>query len=121
MTVNDDDTNAAATGAPAITGFPQVGQTLTAGTSGIADTDGLTGVSYAYQWIRTDSGTDTDIANATSSTYDLTAADQGKTVKVKVSFTDDKGNDEELTSTATGTVVASGPRLRPRATPGARP
>ena len=42
--------NNAATGAPAISGFPQVGQTLTAGTGGIADTDGLTGVTYTYQW-----------------------------------------------------------------------
>ena len=73
MTVNDDDTNNVATGAPAITGFPQVGQTLTAGTSGIADTDGLTSVSYSYQWIRTDAGTDTDIASATNSTYELAA------------------------------------------------
>ena len=86
VTVNDDDTNNVATGAPAITGFPQVGQTLTAGTSGIADTDGLTSVSYSYQWIRTDSGTDTDIASATNSTYVLTQADSAKTVKVKVTF-----------------------------------
>ena len=109
VTVNDDDTNNVATGAPAITGFPQVGQTLTAGTSGIADTDGLTSVSYSYQWIRTDSGTDTDIASATSSTYELTQADSAKTVKVKVTFQDDIGHDETLTSAASGTVQAAAP------------
>ena len=109
VTVNDDDTNNVATGAPAITGFPQVGQTLTAGTSGIADTDGLTSVSYSYQWIRTDSGTDTDIASATNSTYELTQADSAKTVKVKVTFQDDIGHDETLTSAASGTVQAAAP------------
>ena len=31
----------------------------------------------------------------------------GKTIKVRVTFTDDAGNDESRTSTATGTVVAA--------------
>ena len=30
----------------------QVGETLTADTTGIADADGLTNVSYSYQWTR---------------------------------------------------------------------
>ena len=41
--------NSPATGAPTISGTPQVDQTLTAGTSDIADEDGLTKVSYSYQ------------------------------------------------------------------------
>ena len=45
------ETNNAATDAPAIDGTAQVGQTLTASTSGIADSDGLNNVSYDYQWI----------------------------------------------------------------------
>ena len=81
--------NTPATGAPAITGTAQVGQTLTAVTTGIMDDDGLTNVSYAYQWIRVDGGTDADISGATSITYTLVAADLGTTIKVKVSFTDD--------------------------------
>ena len=32
--------------------------------------------------------------------YTLVAADEGKRIKVKVTFTDDAGNDEELTSDA---------------------
>ena len=44
--------NTPATGAPTITGTAQVGQTLTAGTTAIVDADGLTSVSYTYQWIR---------------------------------------------------------------------
>ena len=98
--------NNAATGVPTITGTAQVGQTLTADTSGIVDADGLDDVSYSYQWIRSDEGTDSDIAGATGSTYVLVRTDQGKTVKVNVSFTDDRNNQESLTSTATTTVAA---------------
>ena len=79
--------NTPATGAPTITGTAQVGQTLTAGTAAIMDADGLTSVSYTYQWIRTAAGVDTNISGATASTYTLAAADQGTTVKVTVSFT----------------------------------
>ena len=80
--------NTPATGAPAITGAAQVGQTLTAGTTAIMDADGLNSVNYMYQWIRVD-GTDADISGATSITYTLVGADLGKTIKVTVSFTDD--------------------------------
>ena len=81
--------NTLATGAPAITGAAQVGQTLTAGTTAIMDANGLTSVSYTYQWIRTATGVDTNISGATASTYTLVAADLGTTIKVTVSFTDD--------------------------------
>ena len=99
-------TNYPATGAPTITGSAQVGQTLTAATSGIMDTDGLTSPTFSYQWIRVN-GTEADISGATSSTYTLVDADQGKTIKVRVSFTDDAGNPETLTSAATATVAAA--------------
>ena len=100
--------NTLATGAPTITGTAQVGQTLTAATTAIMDADGLTSVSYTYQWIRvaTDN-TETNISSATASTYTLVAADQGTTVKVTVSFTDDANNPETLTSAATATVSAA--------------
>ena len=90
-----------ATGAPTITGTAQVGQTLTAGTTAIRDADGLTTPGYTYQWIRVDDNTETNISGATASTYTLVAADQGKTIKVTVSFTDDAGYAETLTSAAT--------------------
>ena len=99
--------NNPATGAPAITGTAQVGETLTANTSGIADTDGLSNASFSYQWIRNDGSADTDIQDATGSTYTLTTADEGKAVKVRVSFTDDAGNAETLTSAATDAVAAA--------------
>ena len=99
--------NSPATGAPTITGTARVGETLTADTSGIADADGLTNVTYGYQWIRNDGSSDTDIAGAADSTYTLEAADAGGTVKVRVSFTDDADNEESLTSAATATVDAA--------------
>ena len=100
--------NNPATGAPTITGTATVGQTLMAVTTGIMDADGLSSVTYAYQWIRVDTdSTETDISGATSSTYTLVADDQGKTIKVKVSFTDDDGNSETLTSTTTAAVAAN--------------
>ena len=96
--------NSPATGAPTISGTAQVGETLTADTSGIADADGLTNVAYSYQWVANGGTSDTDIAGATDSTYILVAADAGRTIKVQVSFTDDAANAESLTSAATATV-----------------
>ena len=84
-----------------------MGETLTADTSGIADDDGLTKVTYSYQWIRNDGTSDTDITGAADSTYTLAADDEGKTIKARVSFTDDAGNRETLTSTETVAVTAA--------------
>ena len=101
--------NTAATGAPAINGTPQVGVTLTADVSGITDADGLTGVSYSYQWIANNGTADTNLQDATASAYTPSVSDVGKTIKVKVSFTDDAGHDESLTSVATTAVAATAP------------
>ena len=109
----------AATGQPAISGTAQVGQMLTATTSGITDPDGNTkaengdaGYAYTYQWVRVDGGTDSEISGETSNAYTLMADDIGKTVKVKVSFTDDANNDEgPLISDAypsSGTIATAG-------------
>ena len=95
-----------ATGAPTITGTAQVGQTLTAVTTGITDADGLISATYTYQWIQVN-GTAADIAGENSSTYTLVGADLGKAIKVKVSFTDDASNAETRTSAATATVTAA--------------
>ena len=102
-----DGDNSQATGAPAITGTVQVGETLTADTSGIADEDGLSNAAFNYQWISNDGTSDTDITGATNADYTLADADEGKTVKVQVSFTDDANNQETLTSAATDAVAAA--------------
>ena len=99
----DTSDNSPATGLPTISGTAQVGETLTANTSGVADADGLGNVQYEYQWLADDS----DISGATNTTYTPVAADEGKAVKVRVSFADDAGNEETLTSEATDAVAAA--------------
>ena len=60
-------------------------------------------MAYAYQW----SAAAVNISGATGSTYTLATTDQAKAMKVTVSFTDDAGNAESLTSAATGPVAAA--------------
>ena len=96
--------NTPATGTPTISGTTQVGQTLTASVSNIADEDGLNNASFSYQWIANDGTSDANISGATDAAYTLVEADAGKTIKVRVSFTDDAGNQETLTSAATATI-----------------
>ena len=96
--------NSPAMGTPTISGKVQVGETLRADTADIEDADGVGHASFSYQWIANDGSTDTDIPGATGASYTLVAADAGKTIKVRVSFTDDAGNEETLTITAAGAV-----------------
>ena len=97
--------NRPATGAPAITGTPQAGETLTASTAGIADADGLSNAVFTYQWMSNDGGAAADVAGATGASYTLADADVGKRVSVRVSFTDDAGYRETLTSAPTAAVL----------------
>ena len=53
---------------------------------------------FEYRWLADDA----DIAGATNSSYALTDSDVGKIFRVRVSFTDDNGNRETLTSPAHG-------------------
>ena len=93
--------NNPAAGGPGIYGSPRAGQTLTANTSGIQDQDGMTDAVFAYQWLSNDAA----IESATASTYTVAAADVGKALKVRVTFTDDAGSSESLTSAATAAVA----------------
>ena len=94
--------NTAAAGQPTITGTPQVGQVLTADTSQVTDVDGLLSASYLYQW----TAGDVNILSATRQSYTLDDSDLAKTIKVTVSFNDDRSNPETLTSAATEPVAA---------------
>ena len=102
LVVPGPPSNSVATGAPTISGTAQVGETLTANTSGISDADGLASAAFSYQWLADDA----DISGATGNTYSVSDGDVGKTINVRVSFTDDAGNDEALTSAATAAVTA---------------
>ena len=94
--------NSAATGQPTISGTVQVGEELTVDTSDIADANGLDNATFSYQWL----ADDTAIEGATGARYTLTDDEEGKTIKVRVSFTDDAGYAETLTSAATAAVAA---------------
>ncbi len=109
-----------ATGAPAISGPARVGGTLTADTDGILDADGkamaesgAADFAYSYRWVRVDSdgmGNPAGVGSDRDS-YVLTAADAGSRIKVTVSYTDDAGNAEALTSVAyppSGAIRAAG-------------
>ena len=99
LTITDDDTpNRLATGQLMITGGARVGQTLTAVTTDIQDADGLG--TFAYQW----KADGTNIAGATDSTYTLTNNEVGQRITVTVSFTDDGGGEETVTSQPTAEV-----------------
>ena len=101
--------NTPATGAPTISGTAQVGETLTADITGIADADGLSNVQYEYQWLADDA----DISGATNATYTLTDSEESKAITVQVSFTDDADNEETLTSAATDVVAGAQPTEPP--------
>ena len=102
--------NTPATGQPTISGTAEVRETLTAETSSITDSNGLTNAVFSHQWVR---GTDTDISGATNSAYVITSADAESKIKVRVSFTDDDGYAEALTSSATALVPANN-QIQPR-------
>ena len=107
---DDPEPNSHATGAPVINGVARVDETLTVHTSGISDADGITNATFAYQWT---AGGD-DISGADSASYTLTANEDGLVIRVKVSFTDDAGNPESVTSGGTAAVA---PRLQPPPAP----
>ena len=107
--------NTAPTGRPEIFGTPRVGEVLTASVDGIADADGLDGVTFAYQWLANDGTQDTEIEGATGATHEVAPAEVGKTLKVRVTFTDEGGTEETLTSVATEVVVAAPSEVSVRA------
>jgi hypothetical protein len=91
--------NDAPTGLPAISGTPEEDRPLTANVSGIADADGLN--AFSYQWLRNGSA----ISGANAASYTPRDADVGTQLSVRVSWTDDQGFQESLTSAATSPVA----------------
>ena len=107
MVTSDDSVtyaNTPATGVPTITGTVQVGEALTADIDNIADVDGLadppTGLEYQWKVAGINVGTGGD-------TYTVTNADVGKLISVVVTFTDDGGTGEMVTSARTSEVPAT--------------
>ena len=118
--------NRPATGELAITGTAQVGQELTVDVTAVADADGIVSSAAIYQWFRIDGGTETAIPGARGNLlnlYTLRDDDAGKQLRVELTFTDQLGGEETLTSAAfpSGATVAANPAItiaadRPTAT-----
>ena len=108
MTVNVTAVNDGATGAPEIAGTAQAGEPLTVSIATVTDPDGLpeNASDYAWQWIRVDGGTETEIDGETTTSYTPTSADVGNALKVRVRFTDSENSAEERFSVPTDPVAA---------------
>ena len=109
VTILDDETmatNNPATGTPTISGVPQAGRMLEVDVSDIMDDNGLP-ATFDYRWVRVDTAS-AETTVGSNSTYTVSSADVGSTVRVEVSFTDGANNREQgLASEAVGPVVAA--------------
>jgi hypothetical protein len=94
------------TAVPTISGTTTFGETLTSTTGTWSNSP----TSYAYQWSRaaTSGGSYTNISGATSSTYNLVAADVGQYLKVTVTATNASGS-AAATSSATAQIAKATP------------
>ena len=97
-TQNTEVENSPANGRPIIRGTREVDGTLRAITTGISDPNGMDNAALIYQWIRNDGSNDSEITGATSQAYTVVADDVDNDIKVRVSFTDDEGFAESVTS-----------------------
>ncbi|WP_339629262.1 peroxidase family protein [uncultured Pseudomonas sp.] len=100
--------NDAPTGLPSINNTaPTAGQVLIASTAALADADGLAGVAFSYQWQAGTGASFSDIAGATAQSFTPSAAQVNQQVRVVISYTDNRGTAESLTSAATALVVSA--------------
>jgi hypothetical protein len=106
VVINDSDPNN--TGRPKISGTVQDGRTLTASSG---DWTGTAPISYAYQWLRCDSGGNNcaNIAGATSSSYTLSPTDIGTRFRVVVMASNWISSYGQATSDPSPVVTAAKP------------
>ena len=102
--------NTPATGTPEIRGSGRVGGTLRATTDAVADADGLGNAAFSYRWVRLDGAEETEVGTDSDS-YSVVAADEGKRIRVEVTFTDDLGAAEGPLASIPATVLDASPPL----------
>ncbi|TWC27050.1 hemolysin type calcium-binding protein, partial [Pseudomonas sp. SJZ079] len=83
---------------------PNVGQLLTA-TRAFTDPDGPANPVLSFQWQSGNGGVFSNIAGATTATFTPTLALTGQQLRVRVTYTDDLGTLETVTSVATSVVT----------------
>jgi hypothetical protein len=91
--------NTLPTGTVSIVGNAIQGSALSLNTNTLVDVDGLG--TFSYQWLRNGQ----TISGATTPTYTLTAADVNTPISVRVSYTDNMGYAEQVTSSATAHIT----------------
>jgi hypothetical protein len=91
------------TTAPAVSGTPRVGQTLTTTNGQWSNSP----TSYTYQWQRCTSGTCANVTGATKQTYNLVSADAGHTMRSVVTAANADGK-SSANSSQTAVVQSSG-------------
>jgi hypothetical protein len=98
---------------PTISGTPTVGQTLTA-SEGTWSNDPT---SFAYQWLRCNGGGNNcvSVANGTQKTYTLVGADDGRTMRVRVTATNADGSNSAQ-SAQTSAIAAATSSAAPKNT-----
>jgi hypothetical protein len=94
----------AVSGLGAITGIPAVGSVLSVSTSGIASTNGMTNVTFAYEWYAGFPGSPKTVIGTNTNTYTVTSTNVGKYISVAISFTDNANNNIVVGSNVVGLV-----------------
>ena len=107
VTVADNDPAGSSTsdsGVPVVRGAPRVGEELLADMSGVYDSDGLPDAGDAFQFTWLLSFAEDDMKEVTNGSvrYTPVVEDIGRTVAVRVTYTDNDGNAEARASSATG-------------------
>ena len=96
------------TGAPFLSDTsPVVGFAVTASRGSIGDADGIVNATFGFQWQQGSGTSFTNILGATSPTFTPSAGHLGQQLRVRVSYTDDRGAAETVFSGATAAVVAA--------------
>ena len=95
-------TNYPATGRPNVYGLRRVGETLLYSLDLVTERNGKpplgTRKGRSHQWVRTGGGSDVNIPGATHFSYETTPQDQGRRIKVRVTYTDKDGFRETVES-----------------------
>ena len=102
VTVTDASQGRPVQGLPIIRGEARVGERLTA-LAAISDPDGLSHAAFNWQWLADERA----IAGARDAVYRPGAGDVGKRLQVRLTYVDDGGFTETLTSASTAPVAAA--------------